>query len=184
MIIIAKSKYKNNKKIKINKEQKVLIHRLSQFNILTNTLIEKSTNLKESSIKFKELIENKVIEKTEKFNYKNQETYAYKLTRKGKNLAKNEGFTVYYSNSKKHDLAHATNVINCFNDKLDFYKSEKELKEIKGFSRCDGAIECPSGTILIETITKSYSKDKIDSKRAYAERYDAEQCVEYQEFRN
>lgn len=152
--------------------------------MLTNHLIEKSSNLKESNNKFKELIENKFIEKTEKFNYKNQETQAYKLTSKGKNWAKSEGLTVYYSNSKRHDIAHATNVINCFQDKLDYYKSEKELKEIKGFSRCDGAIQHPSGTILVETITQNYSKEKIESKREYAERYNAEQYVEYLEFKS
>ena len=64
-------------------------------------------------------------------------------------------------------------------DKLDFYKSEKELQEIKGFSRCDGAIEHPSGTILIETITKNYGIEKINSKRAYAEKYNAEQYIEF-----
>lgn len=182
--IAKKQRYKNNKKYKISKEQKTIIKRLAQFNVLTDYLLEKSTGLKESSKYIKALIENKIIEKTEKFNYKTNEIEAYKLTKKGKNLAKEEGLTVYYSNSKRHDIAHATNIINCFTDKLDFYKSEKELKKISGLSKCDGAITMPSGTILVETITQNYSKEKIESKRAYAESYSAEQYVEYLEFKN
>lgn len=90
----------------------------------------------------------------------------------------------YYSNSNRHDIAHATNVITNFKDKLDFYHSEKELNNISGTSRVDGAIISPSGTILLETITQNYSKEKIESKRAYADRYrQNHEYVEYLEMR-
>lgn len=147
-------------------------------------MIEQCTNFKETSEDFKTLLENKIIEKTEKFNYRSQEIYAYKLTKRGKTVAKNEGFTTYYSNSKKHDIAHATNIITNFNDKLDFYHSEKELKNIPGASRVDGAIISPEGTILVETITQNYSKEKIENKRIYAERYSEQhEYVEYLEMK-
>ena len=184
-----RQKYKNNKKRStennINKNQKKVVQRLSQFSSLTNNLIKECTDLTENSSDFKALLEKKIIEKTENFFYKEEQTYSYKLTPKGQKISKNNGFTPYFSNSKKHDIAHATNVINDYKDQLDFYKSEKELPKIRGASRVDGAIISPQGTILLETITQDYSRQQISQKREYAKKYkEQNEYIEYVEMKD
>lgn len=105
---------------------------------------------------------------------KKEEIKYFVLTNIGQKFLKNKGEKIYSSNSARHDIIHATNVIESFKEDLDFYRHEKELKEsfFKDCSRTDGALFYPNGDVVyIETITRHYNSDKIEAKQNYVNTY-------------
>lgn len=96
------------------------------------------------------------------------------LTNAGQKFLINRGEKIYSSNSARHDIIHATNVIESFKGDLNFYRHEKELKEsfFKDCSRTDGAFFYPNGDIIyVETITRYYNSNKIKAKQNYVDTY-------------
>lgn len=188
-----KKAYRNNRK-KRNEMQKLqpkgkkleLVRRFSQFSALTRYNINQLYD-HEADALLNELISEGYVKKADKqIRVRKEKVNYYKLTSKGQRFIKEKGFKIYYSNSPRHDVVHATNVIEQFKDKLDYYKHEKELKESylpSSCSRTDGAILYNNHTIYLETITRNYRKDKIAAKRNYVYTYGAldAQYVEFKE---
>lgn len=197
MIVLNKLKkankkaFRNNKRKQRDKKQKQpkgdkfkLLIRFSQFGSLTKYNVEQLYN-KEGEKFLSDLIKEGYVEKGKKEIRINQENVSYfKLTTKGQKLVKSKGYTLYYSNSARHDIVHATNVISHFKDFLDYYKHEKELKECPygTYSRVDGAIIHNNNTIYVETITRNYKQTHIDSKRGYVKAYGTRDKHSYIEF--
>lgn len=186
-----KKAYRNNRKKRKEDKKKEpsgqkleTLKRFSQFGSLTeynmNQLYEQ-----EGKAILADLINEGYIKKGNKEIRINKEKTSYfKLTTKGQKLIKEKGYKLYYSNSPRHDIIHATNVIEHFKDSLNYYKHEKELPEsfFKSCSRVDGAIIYKDNTIYIETITRNYKEPKIQAKREYVKTYGAGCNCSYIEF--
>lgn len=186
-----KKAYRNNRRKRKEEKKKEpkgdklkLLVRLSQFGSLTRynaaqLYEQEGETLLDDLIKegYAKRGEREVRINKEKVNY-------FKLTTKGQKLIKEKGYKLYYSNSPRHDIIHATNVIEHFKDVLDYYKHEKELPEsrFESCSRVDGAIIYDDNVIYVETITRNYKQPKIEAKRNYVETYGACHRHSYIEF--
>lgn len=151
-----------------------LLKRLGKFNALSEYNITQLFNENGNNI-VQELLKEGYIKKGTKIvKIKKEEIKYFTLTSSGQRYLKNKGEKIYSSNSIRHDIIHATNVIESFKEDLDFYYHEKELKEsnFNDCSRVDGALFYPCGhAIYIETITRHYSSEKILAKQNYVETY-------------
>lgn len=186
-----KKAYRNNRRKRREEKKKepkgdklVLLIRLSQFGSLTKYNITQLYEQEGDSLLL-ELIEEGYVKKGEKDVRVNKEKVShFRLTTKGQKLVKEKGYKLYYSNSPRHDIIHATNVIEQFKDYLDHYKHEKELPDAKArdCSKVDGAIFLDDSIIYLETITRNYKKDKINAKRRYADLYSNKAKYSYIEF--
>lgn len=121
---------------------------------------------------FNELKKNGFIKKGSKpVKIKKVQVEYYQLTTKGKNFLKNQGYCNYYSRSPRHDIIHATNILDNFSkEEIDTYKHEKELPRAQyaDTSRVDGCLTDSFGTtVYIETATFNYTKQKLDTKINY-----------------
>ncbi|WP_455539539.1 hypothetical protein [Terrisporobacter sp.] len=145
-----------------------LLVRFSQFSALTKNNL-KQLYEEDADGLFEQLLSNNYIKIGPKKVKINEEMIDYyKLTEKGKKFLKEKDYTIYFSNSARHDIIHATNVISQFKDFLNYYQHEKELDQpIYSGSKVDGAIVYEDTIIYIETITRSYSTEKIKQKRDY-----------------
>lgn len=130
-------------------------------------------------VKLKYIKKVKVVDK----ETKKVET-AYKLNTRGKNYIKDnfDNQSIYSSNSNFHDLKQSNFLFEHYTNKdIDTYQHEKELENIhaenRNTSRPDGfLINSATGKgVYIETITRNYSKNKIERKLAYC----LTQCTEY-----
>lgn len=122
-------------------------------------------------LKLKYIVKVKVIDKETKEVYK-----CYKLGERGKTYVKDnfENTSIYASNSDFHDLKQSNFLFEYYqNEDIDTYKHEKELEDLfdrdRDTSRPDGyLINSTTGEgVYIETITKNYSKQKIERKLSY-----------------
>lgn len=167
-----KKAFRNNRKKRKAEEPKGLqrecLNRFAQFGSLSKYNMYQLYEEKGEKI-LNELIDlNYIKRKDEQTTINKTKQNAYGLTPKGQRFLKNKGKTLYYSNSARHDIIHATNVISQFKDYLNYYVSEKELANCPyGYSRVDGAIKVNGKTIYLETITRNYKKTKIQAKRDY-----------------
>lgn len=184
-----KKAFRNNRKKRKAEEPRGLrrecLNRFAQFSSLSKYNMHQLYGEEGEKI-LNELIELNYIKKRDKQIVVNKTRQnAYGLTTKAQRFLKNKGKTLYYSNSARHDVIHATNVISQFKDYLDYYVSEKELSTwTYGTSRVDGAIKVNGRNIYLETITRNYKADKIQSKRDYMDLIRAtDSSCEYIEFR-
>lgn len=129
-----------------------------------------------SQNRFDTLLKLKYIVKTEVEDKETKEIHeVYKLAPRGKTYIKDnfENKSIYSSNSKYHDFKQSNFLFQHYQNKeIDTYKHEKELDyETKGYregSRPDGLlINLEGEEVYIETITKNYSKEKIERKLYY-----------------
>lgn len=130
-----------------------------------------------SNNRFEVLAKLKYIKKVKVINNETKEVeIGYKLNTRGKTYVKDhlDNATIYSSNSDFHDLKQSNFLFEHYtNQDIDTYKHEKELEslieETRETSRPDGyLIDVKTGEgIYIETITKNYSKEKIDKKLSY-----------------
>lgn len=186
-----KKAYRNNRRKRKEEKKKEpkgdklkLLVRFSQFGSLTKYNVAQLFE-QEGETLLNMLIAEGYVKKEEKDVRVNKEKVGhFKLTTKGQKLIKKKGYKLYYSNSPRHDIIHATNVIDQFKDYLDHYKHEKELPDAKAkdCSKVDGAIFLDDGIIYLETITRNYKKDKINAKRRYADLYSEKAKYSYIEF--
>lgn len=184
-----KKAFRNNKKKRKVEEPKGLqlecLYRFGQFGSLSKHNMQQLYESEGEKI-LKELIDLNYIKKRDKqVSINKSKQNAYGLTSKGQRFLKNKGRNLYYSNSSRHDVIHATNVISQFKDHLNYYKHEKELSSwTYGTSRVDGAIILNDKAIYLETITKHYKKPKIQAKRDYMDLIKATNSnCEYIEFK-
>lgn len=186
-----KKAFRNNRRKRKKQEPSgvalIALDRFAKFSSLSVYNLEQILGLQEYEKIKNELVEKKFIKLGEKkVKIKRNKINYYKLTTKGVTYLKNKDYTIYSSNSPRHDLIHATNVLDNFSsNQIDNYKHEKELYSYGNrddISRVDGAIENTDGSIiLIETITKYYKQEQIESKREYARLYRGGTCA-YKEF--
>lgn len=129
-----------------------------------------SQNRLDILLKLKYIIETDVVDNKTKEVHK-----VYKLAPRGKTYIKDnfENTSIYSSNSKYHDFKQSNFLFKHYNNQeIDTYKHEKELdNKTKGYregSRPDGFLINSEGEeIYIETVTKNYSKEKIEKKLYY-----------------
>jgi hypothetical protein len=148
----------------------LLMDRFSKFSSLSLNNIQQI--LGDDNSAFNELIKNEFIEKGSKsVKIKKAQIEYYQLTNKGRNFLKKQGYCNYYSRSPRHDIIHATNILDNFSKaEIDTYKHEKELAVARydDTSRVDGCLIDSFGkTIYIETATFNYTKPKLDAKIKY-----------------
>lgn len=187
-----KRSFRNNRKKRKAREPQgfalIVLDRFAKFSSMSDYNLELIVGSKEYVKIKKELIENGFIKLGDKeVKIKRNKIDYYKLTQNGINWLKNKDYTIYSSNSPRHDVIHATNVLDNFSsNQIDNYKHEKELYSCgdrDDISRVDGAIENTDGSIiLIETITKHYKPKQIKAKREYARLYKGGTCA-YKEFK-
>lgn len=191
MLKSRKKAFRNNRR-KIKKQEPrdlalIALDRFAKFSSLSVYNLEQILSPQEYEKIKNELVENGFIKLGEKeVKIKRNKINYYKLTTKGVTYLKNKDYKIYSSNSPRHDLIHATNVLDNFtSNQIDNYKHEKELYSYENrydISRVDGAIENADGSIiLIETITKNYKQEQVEAKREYARLYRGGTCA-YKEF--
>lgn len=164
-----------------------LLDRFAKFGSLSDYNIEQIVGSSNSDEILKELKGKGLIKDGDKpIKIKRNDINYFKLTKTGISFLKRNNRKIYFSNSPRHDVIHATNVLDNFSEKqIDNYKHEKELYNFsrEGVSRVDGAIINEDGTmILIETITRNYTPNHIKAKRAYKDLLGGG-GYEYKEFR-
>lgn len=128
-----------------------------------------------SENRFNALVKLKYIVKTKVVNKETKEVYeCYQLGNRGKVYIRDnfENSSIYASNSDFHDLKQSNFLFEYYkNEDIDTYKHEKELENLcnKNTSRPDGyLINTETGEgVYIETITRNYSKQKIERKLSY-----------------
>ena len=172
----ARSKaFRNNRRKRRREKPRdqsmLLMDRFSKFSSLSINNIQQILQDDELTA-FNKLIKDKFIIKGAKdVKIKGEKIEYYQLTNKGRNFLKKEGFCNYYSSSARHDIIHATNILDNFSkEEIDTYKHEKQLPlaRYKDTSRVDGCLVDSFGTtVYIETATFNYTKQKLDAKIKY-----------------
>lgn len=167
-------KRKEQAKLQPEGDKLIFLKRLGKFHALSEHNLDQLFGPDSKDI-VQELLKDGYIKKGAKpVKIKKEEIKYFVLTNSGQKFLKNKGEKIYSSNSARHDIIHATNVIESFKEDLDFYKHEKELREscFRDCSRVDGAFFYPNGDIVyVETVTRHYSSDKIEAKQNYVDTY-------------
>ncbi len=165
---------KEKAKLQPKDDNLILLKRLGKFHALSEHNLEQLFGSNGSDMAQELLNSGYIKEGPKPVKIKKEEIKYFVLTNIGQKFLKNKGEKIYSSNSARHDIIHATNVIESFKEDLDFYRHEKELKEsfFKDCSRTDGALFYPNGDVVyIETITRHYNSDKIEAKQNYVNTY-------------
>lgn len=134
-------------------------------------------NKRISENRFNILLKLKYIKKIKVIDKETKEVhYCYKLAERGRTYIKDnfDNAAIYSSNSNFHDLKQSNFLFEHYkNEEIDTYRHEKELENLydkdRATSRPDGyLINATTGEgVYIETITKNYSKQKIENKLSY-----------------
>lgn len=185
---MSKTKIKYNRSYVFESRVERVLDLLRKTNVATKeNCMKYSEDMNKciSENRFNILLKLKYIKKVKVIDKKtNKVEIAYKLDTRGKTYIKDnfENKNIYASNSEFHDLKQSNFLFEHYTNKdIDTYQHEKELENIhaenRNTSRPDGfLINSATGKgVYIETITRNYSKQKIERKLAYC----LTQCTKY-----